>query len=140
MRRSLMLFAMLLAAAPAHADVAADLARIESRQTACINKDSSNAGMVDCTDTARAAADKVLNRVYEAAVSRLKGNGEEDSKETMRRLIASERAWTPYRDAECSFEGTAMLGGSGEGLTIADCLYQKTAERAKAIGEVLDAK
>jgi uncharacterized protein YecT (DUF1311 family) len=138
MRRHLVFLALLVWTVPAAADVAHELAAIEARQKACVDKDSSTAGMNECTDVARGAADKILNRLYDGAVKRLRAGGDDDSRETLRRLVASERAWIAYRDAQCSFEGTTMLGGSGEGVIVGGCLYQKTAERAKDIDSVLN--
>ncbi len=143
MRRALViLLALLAAATPVRADVAADLAAIETRQKACLDKTSTDMGMKQCSGDADADADTLLNKTYAAAVARLKTakDGGDDAKETLRRLMASERAWIAYRDAECDFEGTSMLGGTGEGLVIVDCQYMMTAARVKAIGSVLDPK
>ncbi len=141
MSRIFLLVALpLLLAAPALADVKSELAGIEKQLNVCIDKDQSNAGMIACTEAAQGAADKVLNRVYKSFADRLKEKSsiglDEDNKETLKRLVASERAWIGYRDADCSLQGTQMLGGSGEGLVIAQCLYGKTRDRAKALDEL----
>ncbi len=152
MRSTILPFAVVLAAAiPAGAravasDVAGVLAAIDARQKACIDKDPSNLGMKQCAGDADADADKLLNETYGAAVAALKrpqDGGDRDggdARETLRRLVASERAWIAYRDAECAFEGTSMLGGTGEELVIVECHTMMTVARVKAIGSVLDAK
>ena len=89
-----------------------------------------------------ADADTPRNKTYPATVANPKGSkdGGDDAKEKLRRLVASEpAAWIAYRDAECDFEGTSMLEGTGDSLVIVDCRYTMTAARAKAISSVLDA-
>ena len=140
LRTIAILATLVVAGVPAYADVAGELATIEARQKACIDKDSTNLAMKQCAGDADADADTLLNKTYAAAVANLKGAKDgEDAKEKLRRLVASERAWIAYRDAQCDFEGTSMLGGTGESLVIVDCQYTMTAARAKAIGSMLDA-
>ena len=81
-----------------------------------------------------ADTDTPRNKTYAAAVANLERakDGGNDAKEKLRRLVASEHAWIANRDAECDFEGTSMLGGTGESLVIVDCRYTMTAARAKA--------
>ena len=120
----------------ARAAVADDLATIEKTLSACLAKDNSNAGMRTCSSDADADADAILNRVYAAGAAKLKGAGADaDSKEILDRLVASERAWIAYRDADCSLEGASMLGGTGESLTIVDCHYTMTKRRVQALDD-----
>lgn len=139
--KSVLLLALALLPALAHADVDSDLARIANDLDACTARDSSNQGMKFCNGDAHASADKLLNRNYKNLVLELKkksGDKFSDGQnaETLKRLVAAQRAWIPFKDAQCSLEGAVMLGGSGETLQVSSCLYRLTAERVKAISEV----
>ena len=63
---------------------------------ACIEKNSSTAGMVECTDKAYAAWDKELNKNYGALMSALKPK----QKEALR---IAQLNWIRYRDLQFKF-------------------------------------
>lgn len=118
------------------------LAAIESTSKKCFNKAVSNNDMKQCAFGESEQADKLLNEVYRQLVSSLKTEAEKEknladyekvSQETLNRLVASERAWIAYRDTQCSYAGTEMLNGSGEGLIVVGCLATKTQDRIKEI-------
>lgn len=137
--------ALAIAPCVALATTTSDLAAVDARLKTCIDRDSSNMGMTTCTGEAYEAADKVLNRVYNAAVANLKkpsGDADETrtGQERLRRVIASERAWIGYRDADCAMQGTDMLGGSGESLVIIDCRFSMTKARAVALDDFFNVK
>lgn len=124
----------------AFATAKSDLAAIDARLKTCIDRNASNSGMVTCTGEAYEAADKILNSIYNAAVSNLKKPTKDayetrTSEETLKRVIASERAWISYRDADCALQGANMLGGSGEGLVTIGCRFSMTKARAVALDE-----
>lgn len=80
-------------------------------------------------------ADKKLNAVYQQV---LKKTSDEYTPATKRKLIASERAWIAYRDAESHYE--ASVGG--EGGTIYPNIFALTAtdlteERTKLLKDML---
>lgn len=116
------------------------LAKIETALTACTETNDSNMGRRTCTSTALDAADKLLNGLYGKLVDQMKASSDRDDKERLRRLVASERAWVAYRDAECNLQGASMLGGSGEPLMILDCHYSLTRERAKRLEDPFSLK
>lgn len=66
--------------------------------------------------------DAELNRVY----SKLTKSPE---------LIAAQRAWVAYRDAECTYERAAEGGGSMASLTESTCRSNRTKERIKLLKE-----
>ncbi len=107
---------------------------------ACLAKDETIAGISNCNDTAYTAATKVLTSVYRTNVEKLKRTGANDDAardaESLKRLIASERAWIDYRDSDCQLEGITMLGGSGEGTIVGGCLYARTADLAKRLDDL----
>lgn len=136
------LIALALVSAPAFANSKNDLARVARSYQACLDKADSNYAMKECTGNAYALADKILQRSYDGIVAGLKKRtGEEwqdrNNVETLNRLVASERAWITFRDAECDLQGTSMLGGTGESLVVMGCLYDETVKRVNAIEKLL---
>lgn len=117
-----------------------DLAKIDAALNACTGKDDSNMGRRMCASAALAAADEVLNGVYGKLTDQMKASADPQDKERLRRLVASERAWIAYRDAECALQGASMLGGSGEPLMVLDCHYGLTRERAKRLEDPFSLK
>ncbi len=143
--RSLFFVAALLVPTPCLADVPKQIAAIDATLKACIDKDGSNLGMKMCTSDADAAADRLLNAIYRSNVEQLKKAAPSDderasNQETLKRLVASERAWIAYRDADCDLQGTEMLGGSGESLVIVDCVLSMTKQRAKSLDDLFSVK
>jgi uncharacterized protein YecT (DUF1311 family) len=135
----LLIIALALCSTSAIASVSSDLAAIDAHYKACMAKDSDNVGLKECTHTAYSEADKVLTKTYrsiQAALKATQPRDSEDKKEEFKRLLASERAWITYRDAECDLQGVEMLGGSGEGLVIGTCLYSLTAQRVKDLDDL----
>ena len=124
--------ALLVAPAFAHADVKAELARIEATQDKCLQADNSNVAMKQCIWDAYGDADKLLHRIYQRMSKGWIGE-DPDSAERKKRLVSAQRAWVAFRDAECSLQATQMLGGTGEGLVQGSCLYKLTAERTRQI-------
>ena len=114
------------------ASMASDLRSIDGRLKACLAKNDSNAGMTACTSEAYNAASRVLKGIYEGQTAKLQG-GSTDDKESLARLIASQRAWITYRDNDCKLQGITMLGGSGEGSIIVGCLLEATKQRARSL-------
>ncbi len=62
----------------------------------CIEKDSSTAGMINCSNKAYDMWDKELNKVYQELIKKL-------SPEERKLLIESQRQWIRFRDAEFKF-------------------------------------
>jgi uncharacterized protein YecT (DUF1311 family) len=51
-------------------------------------------------------------------------------------LLASQRAWLKFRDAECQVEGYAARGGSMQSMLVAQCLEQLTTQRTKQLAQM----
>ena len=94
-------------------------------------------GVDNCYGVAKAAADRRLNDVCGGLVNALKySSGPDDVRdypEILSRLIAAERAWIVFRNAECSYHSSYMLGGTGEDDADAACLYAQTKTRVKTL-------
>ena len=56
-----------------------------------------------------------------------------DNSEIMRRLVAAERAWIVFRDAECSYHSSYMLHGTGEDGAYSACVYAQTKMRVMTL-------
>jgi uncharacterized protein YecT (DUF1311 family) len=69
---------------------------IDKALEACIDKNGSTAGMVECTDKAYAAWDKELNKNYGELMRALKPAQKES-------LKAAELEWIKYRDLQFKF-------------------------------------
>jgi uncharacterized protein YecT (DUF1311 family) len=87
-----------------------------------------------------------LNASYRQLVATLKQQVLEEQKsgmtpsgtktyaeEILSRLVASERAWIPFRDAECNFKAADMLGGTAESAVYSSCLTEMTKQRVFSI-------
>lgn len=140
-RRTAMSVAVIAACAtlegvPAHAQSVADFSTLDAKLEACSARRPDNPGVSNCTMAAKAAADRRLNDVYIGVINRLKHPGPDHAPydaEMVRRLIAAERAWIAFRDAECNYQSTVALGGTGEGYAYAACLYAQTKARVRVL-------
>jgi uncharacterized protein YecT (DUF1311 family) len=52
-------------------------------------------------------------------------------------LLASQRAWLQFRDAECQIEGYAARGGSMQPMLVAQCLQTLTVQRTKQLAQII---
>jgi len=69
----------------------------------CIEKDSSTAGMINCSAKAYEMWDKELNKVYQELMKKL-------SPEERKLLQESQRQWLKFRDAEFKFYDSFFEG------------------------------
>lgn len=125
-----------LACSPARAQSPADFSTIDAKLKSCSDSNPNNPGVSNCTVAAIAAANRRLNDVYTAALNTLNHPGPHSASynpEIPKRLIAAERAWIAFRDAECSYKSTIALGGTGEGYASVACLYEQTKARVRAL-------
>ncbi|WP_127522376.1 lysozyme inhibitor LprI family protein [Mesorhizobium sp. Z1-4] len=78
--------------------------------------------MNHCAGLAYEAADAQLNEIYGEVRSRLDPDGTEQ-------LVATQRAWIAYRDAECTFRSRGVEGGTIYATIHAGCLADLTEQR-----------
>lgn len=88
--------------------------------------DSTQMELTQCAVDRFAASDSELNAVYRQVRQRLG-----DLPDSNRRLVAAQRAWIAFRDAECGFEASAVAGGSLAPMIIADCRDRLTRLRVE---------
>ena len=125
-----------LACTSARSQPSADFSSIDARLKVCSDQHPDIPGSADCTKMAADAADKRLNEIYSTIVQGFKHPKVDEATadpEILKRLIASERAWITFRDAECNYQSTVALGAPLEGFEYVDCLYAQTKTRAKTL-------
>jgi len=110
--RLLLVFALaaLVSASPARAADCAD--------------EPNQAAINDCAGRAYQQADDELNALYQEIKQRLGADAE-----TAKLLVAAQRAWVPFRDAECAFAASGVSGGTIYPTILAGCLERLTRAR-----------
>ncbi|MCA8291873.1 lysozyme inhibitor LprI family protein [Burkholderia vietnamiensis] len=98
----------------------------------CANLQDQRA-MNECASRGYARVDAELNRRYRALQRRLKGD-----RDGARKLTEVQRAWIAFRDTECAFQTTGVVGGSAEPLARAACLEETTHSRSAVLQRYLD--
>jgi uncharacterized protein YecT (DUF1311 family) len=125
-----------LACGPALAQGSSEFAAVDARLKACIDRDSSNAHLMACMSVVQPIVDARLNNVYLAWTEALKHPKPDDAKddaEILKRLVAAERAWIVFRDADCDLQSTSALGGTEEPVVFGKCRYTMTKARVTAL-------
>jgi uncharacterized protein YecT (DUF1311 family) len=113
-----------------------DFSAIDAKLKACSDNHPDNPGVSNCTVIAIAAANRRLNEIYAGALNALNHPGPNSAPYNPaipKRLIAAERAWIAFRDAECNYKSTIALGGTGEGYAYVACVYEQTKARVRAL-------
>lgn len=86
--------------------------------------------MNQCAFAAFETADAELNTVYQQLIGRI-------DKRYVASLRAAQRAWVPFRDAQCDFESMGWEGGSGRPMIQSGCLRRVTEERTLLLRALL---
>lgn len=101
-------------------------------------------GMGACLDRELTWWDDALNAAYQSALVKARaadaemkqiGSAATGQAEALR---AMQRAWIPFRDAKCAYEGTLWMGGTGGGPATLSCLLQTTAEQTLVLLGAVD--
>ncbi|MEB0048655.1 MULTISPECIES: lysozyme inhibitor LprI family protein [unclassified Pseudomonas] len=88
--------------------------------------------MNQCAAQQNKVADKELNALYQQITARLK-----DSPDTKKLLVGAQRAWVAFRDAECEFTASGVVGGSMYPLIHNNCATDLTKVRVEAFKQYL---
>jgi uncharacterized protein YecT (DUF1311 family) len=91
------------------------------------------ATMTQCAGDAYKASDAKLNKLYRQITGRLK-----DDQDTTKLLVAAQKAWIAFRDAECKFSSSRATGGSIYPMVLAQCLDGATQARIKSLNTYLN--
>jgi uncharacterized protein YecT (DUF1311 family) len=112
--------------------------------TKCYDLAQNNADLKNCATEDYIISEKKQTQVYSELSDQIKGKLSTESTdqpdpavEILTRLTDAEKAWQTYREAQCKFEGTVMLGGTGESIVVSSCLSRITKERIKSLEESL---
>jgi len=73
-------------------------------------------------------ADEALNHTFREVEKRLS-----DDAGAKGRLVAAQRAWISFRDAECTFQSSGEDGGTAAPLAIAACRTTLTTDRTEQL-------
>ena len=87
-------------------------------------KETSTPAVVECVQAKINAADQRLNAAYKALQAQI-DNAQRQP------LLATQRLWVQYRDANCAFYGTH--DGSIRQVQAAECLRSMTEDRAREL-------
>lgn len=90
---------------------------------------STTIGIVGCLQAETAAWDTILNREYKTTRAQLDqfDSGQPPVSEA---LLAAQRAWIAYRDAECSLAFERNRTGTIRSVAAGACMLQMTAQRS----------
>ena len=90
--------------------------------------------MTQCAGLDFENADKALNEAWPKLKADAQANDEGTGKtEYADALLASQRAWITFRDAECTWQAMEMHGGSGEPMLLYGCKARLTEQRIKQL-------
>ncbi|GGD92993.1 hypothetical protein GCM10011390_09660 [Aureimonas endophytica] len=85
-----------------------------------------------CAGAELKRADADLNARYAELVARLG-----DDQKVKTKLVAAQRAWIGFRDAECALRAAGVEGGSAQPMVVADCRAELTRKRADDLARLL---
>jgi uncharacterized protein YecT (DUF1311 family) len=90
------------------------------------------------------AADKALNAQWKLTVAEMKARDRELDRTSDREpghyetLLAAQRAWLNYRDAQCMSEGFLFRGGTMAPLIVSSCKARLTEARTKELKDLVE--
>lgn len=123
-----------LPSASAFAQSPTDFSAIDARERACEVARQTVIGSGFCEQAAHAAADRRLNELYAQILDKIKQSEDEPYRfQIVQRLIAAERVWIAFQDAECTYESSVAINAPLERYQYHACRYEKTKARIKAL-------
>lgn len=120
-----LLFGGLLTAAQVHADDEPDCANAQTQTE-----------MTQCAGADYDEADQELNAEYKKVRKLLAtrdNDADEDGKGAVDALVASQRAWVAFRDANCELTGFQARGGTMEPMLISSCMADMSRKRTEEL-------
>ena len=130
MRRMLFSAALMIAAPALAATALAD-----DEVPGCENA-SSNVEIGNCTYAAYQKADKALNALWPKVLASIDAADyvpPADRKTWKQTVIAAQRAWVTFKEADCNAVTYEWWGGSGAGIAETTCLYDHTTRRLEQL-------
>lgn len=89
---------------------------------------TSTLAVVECVQAKINVADQRLNAAYKALQGQIDANQRQP-------LLAAQRLWVQYRDANCAFYG--VQDGSNRRVQAAECIRSMTEDRAHELEEAM---
>lgn len=89
---------------------------------------TTQADMDICAAAAFEKSDAELNKLYKEIEGRLK-----DDADTTKLLVAAQKAWIAFRDAECSFTSSTVEGGTAYPFINSTCHDNMTQARVETL-------
>lgn len=104
-----------LLSAPFHAKASADT---------CFERAKNQAQLTACASSALQMTDDELNSLYKKIKERLQGDDQ-----AKKSLLAAQRKWIEFRDAECEFQTNRTQGASTNAMNMNNCLADLNSDR-----------
>jgi uncharacterized protein YecT (DUF1311 family) len=120
--------ALIAGASAASAAPEAQHSKAENAQPSCLQKAETQYELDACAGSMAKAADARLNKSYRELMCYL---NMDDYKDERAQLVAAQRAWLAFRDADCAWQGSG--GGSISPMNQALCLAGLSDARAKEL-------
>lgn len=102
------------------------VAPISSAHAADCANASDQATLNECAGQDYKKSDAELNKLYKSIRDRLS-----DQPDAVKKLVAAQKAWIVFRDAECGFAGFRSQDGSAYPMLISTCRDRLTQARVK---------
>lgn len=102
-----------------------------ARADSCADQ-ATQLAMNTCAGVAFKTADAHLNATYAQLLQRL-----HDEPDTKSLLVAAQRAWLQFRDADCAFSSSKVAGGSMQPFIVTECRTDLTRQRAAQLARYL---
>jgi len=109
--------------------VLSHFAHAHAQEPVCHN-DGSGRDAAVCAYAELAKADAQLNDAYQKALVLL---GSADAKVA---LVAAQRAWVKFRDADCHVQDRIFQNGTMRAALVGSCLKDRTEQRTKELKEI----
>ncbi len=102
---------------------------------------TTQADMNACAAIEYETADKDLNAAYQQVRKKMSAwdkAADDDSKGAVDALVAAQRAWVEFRDANCEAAGFQARGGTMEPMLVSSCLADMSTKRAEELRTLAD--
>lgn len=96
--------------------------------------DGSGSDSAVCAHDDLLKADAQLNNAYQAALKLLASDP--DRADAKVALVAAQREWVKFRDADCQVQDRIFQHGSMRAALVASCLTERTEQRTKELTEI----
>lgn len=114
----------------------ASMAFAQSEPEVDCDSPTTQADMNFCAASDYETADEELNTEYQSVrkvLAERDSSAGEDGEGAVKALLAAQRAWIAYRDANCDAVGFQARGGSMEPLLVSSCLADMSRKRTEEL-------